>query len=236
MKHLRITRAFSLALIVSGLLFFLNIGAAEAASETRLARHVVHDRNANMKAMVAVTPSDWQFRGQALWDGQSIAYPARVSFQADGPADGARVSYFPMENFAYLTGWPVGQRMNGLISLPAMSAEQYLRNQFQNVRPQATGVRISAARPDWLVALVQQNVPAAQQDIARSGMQGQASADAVEMTVTYTEGGQRWEEHLYTGILYTNVVLPTGMRPTFSSWMTSGVVSKRAHAGRYQTH
>lgn len=209
---------------------------AAAAPELRLTQHVVQDQRAGMKAMVAVTPSDWRFSGQAVWDGQSIAYPARVSFQADGPADGARVTYLPMENYNYLTGRPVGQRLNGIIMQPAMNAEQYLRQTFQNLRPQAGNVSIQASRPDWLMQMMQQNVPGAQQEINRSGMQGQASADAAELHVTYTEGGHRWEERLYTGIQYSNMILPTGMRPTFTSWMTMGVVSKRAHAGKYQAH
>lgn len=238
---MRIAMVFRLFLLFSGLLFPIHGGAAAVPpeprpTEIRLSQHVVHDRNANMKAMVAVTPSDWSFRGQAVWDGQSIAYPARVSFQADGPADGAQVSYFPMENFTYVTGQPVGQRMNGFISLPAMNAEQYLRALFRNIRPQADNVKITINRPDWLVTMMQQNVPTAQQDISRSGMQGQASADVAEMSVSYSESGQRWEERLYTGILYTNVVLPTGMRPTYTGWTTTGVVSKRVHAGKYQAH
>lgn len=237
-KKLRARKAVWFICLLALAQWVFSSGNAEAATpELRLTQHVVHDQSANMKAMVAVTPSDWRFSGQAAWDGQSIAYPARVSFQADGPADGAQVRYLPMENYNYVTGRPVGQRMNGIVMLPAMSAEQYLQTLFQNLRPQAANVSIvKRHRPDWIMTLLQENVRAEQNNIVRSGMQGQASGDACEITVTYSEGGQRWEECLYTGISYVNVVLQTQMRPTFTAWTTSGVVSKRAHSGKYQAH
>ena len=220
------------------LLFPAHAGAAQANPDIRLTRHVVSDPNSNnMTAMVAVTPADWRFSGQVVWDGQSITYPARVGFLAQGPADGAEVRYFPLEYYTYITGRPVGQRMNGSIMLPAMSAEQYLRTLFQNARPQAGNVTVSqVTRPQWMTALLQPQVAAAQQAINQGGMQGQSSGDAAEMTVTYTENGRRWEERLYVAILCDNIILNTQMRPTFTGWTTTGVISKRAHAGTYQKH
>ncbi|SBW10511.1 exported hypothetical protein [uncultured delta proteobacterium] len=213
------------------------IRAAEAPPDLRLARHVVMDNNSGMKAMVGVVPADWRFSGQAVWDAQSMAYPARLSFTAEGPADGARFQYFPMENYNYLTGRQPGQRINGFVMLPAMSAEQYLQTFFRNARPQASDVNVSkAGRPDWLMSLMQPEVAAAQQNINQSGMQGRAFCDAADITVTYAEGGQRWEERLYLGIIYNQMVLNTQMRPEFTSWVTSGVISMRAHAGKLGAH
>lgn len=235
----RITRMFSIGLLLAGLTAPLN-GYADAAQphpDLRLTRHVIHDASANMTAMVVVTPSDWRFSGQAVWDGQSITYPASVRFQADGPVDGAQVRFLPIEFYTYVTGRPVGQRMNGSVMLPAMSAAQYLQNQLKKLRPQATALNIvSTGQPAWLMASMQEPVQIEQANIARSGMQGRAWADAAEMTVTYTEGGKQWEERLYTGILYVSVVLNTQMRPIFTGWTVSGVVSKRALAGKYQAH
>lgn len=236
-KKARYVLIMGLVFLTSVMMFPARPQAAESMPELRLSQHVIHDSTANMKAMVTVTPSDWRFSGQAVWDGQSIVYPGRVSFQADGPTDEAQFRYLPMENYNYTTGQPVGKRMNGVFSLPPMSAEQYLRTLFQNVRPQAANVTIvKTHRPEWLMAQLQESVRNEQNNIARSGMQGQASADAAEITVTYSEGGQRWEERLYTGISYTTLILPTGMRPTYTGWTTLGTVSKRAHAGKYEAH
>ena len=213
------------------------VRAAETPPELHLARHVVMDNNSGMKAMAAVTPSDWRFSGQAAWDAQSIAIPARVSFYAEGPADGAQFRYFPMESYNYVTGRPVGQRMNGFVMLPAMSAEQYLQTFFRNARPQASNMNVSkTGRPDWLMSLMQPEIATAQQNINQSGMQGRAFCDAADITVTYAEGGQRWEERLYLGIVYNQMILNTQMRPEFTSWITTGVVSMRAHEGRLQAH
>lgn len=214
-------------------------GAAAASNpELRLTRHVVSDPSSGgMTAMVVVTPPDWRFSGQAEWDAQSITYPGRVGFLAEGPTDGAQVRYFPLESYTYVTGRPVGQRMNGSTMLPAMSAEQYLRTLFQNARPQAANVTVNQmTRPDWLMGLLRPQVEAAQRNIQQAGMQGQSSGDAAEMAVTYTENGQRWEERLYVAILYDSIVLNTQMRPTFTGWTTTGVLSKRAFAGAYQKH
>ena len=213
------------------------VHAAESPPDLRLARHVIMDNSSGMKAMTVVTPADWRFSGQAVWDAQSIAYPARVSFTAEGPADGARFQYFPMENYNYITGKQPGQRLNGFVMLPAMSAEQYLQTFFRNARPRASGVNVSkTGRPDWLMSLVQPEIAAAQQNINQSGMRGRAFADAADMVLTYAEGGQNWEERLYLVVIYNQMAMGGQMGAEFTSWLTSGVVSMRAHAGKLQAH
>lgn len=239
-------RFFSGGLMMGIFLLFVQADVLAAQktvlpAEMRLEQHVIHDSQANLKAMVAVTPQGWKFQGQAVWDMQSIVYPARVSFQVNGPSDGAGVVYAPMENYDFvqpdITGTPAGQRRNGIIRMPPAPADQYIQAKFREIRPMAANVAVKKNhKPKWLIETFEQSVKPFREDFAKSGLQGQVTYDLAEIVFEYTENGKRYEERMYTGIIYTSMVIPSQMRPVYTTWLTAGIFCSRAYTGKYEAH
>ncbi len=222
--------------------------------QMRLKRHVIVDQSANnMPAMTVYVPEDWQFQGAVLWDLQSFIHPARITFQARGPKDGAEILYIPIMAFGFSTPstYQEGQKNGGTVVRRPMKSEALLREILPHLRKQAANLQVkSVERPKDVEAYIQAEIDKGRAQLQTQRLPSQEAPslefDLAVMTVTYTENGRPFEERLLSIITYLKSatamrMLDARARPYMqryesTTWTCLPIVSVRAHAGTLQAH
>jgi hypothetical protein len=163
----------------------------------------------NERAFNLLVPKGWRTEGgitrvnPMLANGSGNAIGAKIDYSVKRDTEGSvMLRWLPSIQYVDTRGtmlaqmFPPGSMYNGMPVLPLGSAADFLvRVVLPYVRPGATGVQVVEQKP--LPEAVRAYQAAAQANgLAAIG----ATYDAALLTVTYTEGGVRYREVLYTGL------------------------------------
>ncbi len=163
----------------------------------------------NERAFSLLVPRGWRTEGgitrvnPMLANGSGNAIGAKVDFSVKRDAGGSvMLRWLPSIQYVDTRGtmmaqmFPPGSVYNGMPVLPLGGAADFLlRVVLPYVRPAATDVRVVEQKP------LPEAVRAYQAAAAANGLAALGVAyDAAVLTVTYTEGGARFREVLYTGL------------------------------------